>query len=144
VRTREAIEQRLNSLGVRSTKARRSVLEVLEAAEGPITASELQTRVDPVIPLSSLYRTLGVLTESQLLANHHGVDGVTRFELAEWLTGHHHHVVCSHCGEVTDVDFLAEHEARLEHIAEEIASLNGFLATSHTLELVGICGRFRT
>jgi Fe2+ or Zn2+ uptake regulation protein len=141
VRTREAIEQRLNSLGVRSTKARRSVLETLELAEGPITAQELHTRIYPVIPLSSLYRTLGVLTENQLLANHHGLDGVTRFELAEWLTGHHHHVVCSECGEVTDVDFPAEHEARLEHIAAEIASLNGFQASSHTLELVGICGR---
>lgn len=141
MRTREAIEQRLNSLGVRSTKARRSVLETLELAEGPITAQELHTRIDPVIPLSSLYRTLGVLTENQLLANHHGLDGVTRFELAEWLTGHHHHVVCSECGEVTDVDFPAKHEARLEHIAAEIASLNGFQASSHTLELVGICGR---
>ena len=63
------------------------------------------------VPLSSLYRSLAVLVKAEVLAQHHGADETTRYELAEWLTEHHHHLVCVSCGSITDVTASEDQEA---------------------------------
>ncbi len=104
-----------------------------------MAAAELHGRLGSEIPLSSLYRSLAVLTDAGVLTSHHGGDGVARYELAEWLSGHHHHVVCSECGSVSDVDLPGEHEARLDEISSRVAELAEFKFVSHSLDLVGTC-----
>lgn len=137
--TLDTIGGRLETAGVRFTAARRSVVEALEMVDGPMSAQELHPRLDPPVPLSSLYRTLIVLAETDVVSSHHGPDGITRYELAEWLAGHHHHTVCSSCGDVTDVEVASHHEAKLERIVAEVAALIGFAADGHSLEVEGLC-----
>lgn len=136
---RDSIEASLRSIGVRMTPARQAVVAALEVTEGPVAAQDLHPRLDPPVPLSSLYRSLSVLSESGVLASHHGSDGVVRFEFAEWLTGHHHHLICSSCGDIADVEVPVANEERLEKMAQEIASRAGFLSTGHSLEIEGTC-----
>ena len=93
----KTIEERLREAGVRYTAARRAVVTALSAADGPRSAAELHRDIDAV-PLSSFYRTLTVLEDAEVLAPHHGARGLTRYELAEWIGGHHHHLVCTNCG----------------------------------------------
>lgn len=135
------IEDRLAQAGVRYTRTRRQVMEALEGAPGPLTVQDLQRRLKGRVPLSSIYRSLSVLTEAGVLSTHRGPDGMGRFEPAEWISGHHHHVVCSDCGDVSDVSLDNGHERRLESISAEIAAASGFQAISHSLELVGVCSR---
>jgi len=133
------VAEHLAGRGVRFTRARRLVVEALDAAGGPRTAAELHDRLRPAVPLSSLYRTLTVLEDAGVISREHDAEGVARHELAEWLTGHHHHLVCVQCGAVVDVDVPANLEARLGPLMEEIASSAGFAATGHRIDVEGRC-----
>src|SRR5512136_741579 len=102
-RAEQAVARLLQAEGVRFTTARRLVVRALSVAGGPQSADDLHHALGDRLPLSSLYRTLSVLEGARVLAKEHDGGGVGRYELAEWLVGHHHHVVCVSCGEVRDV-----------------------------------------
>lgn len=133
------VELRLFEHEVRYTKGRRSVVTALSRAKGPLSAAELAGMVD--VPQSSLYRTLAILEETGVVAHHLGAKGLTRYELDEWLTGHHHHLVCVDCGSVTDVEIADENEQRVRKLVAEISSLTSFTPTDHSLEIEGVCAR---
>lgn len=117
------------------------MVKALNAADGPRSAGELYRDLD--LPLSSLYRSLAVLEEAEVLTPHHGSRGVTRYELAEWAAGHHHHVVCADCGVVDDIHLASELEAELERLVEAITGSLDFAPTGHALEVEGRCGTCR-
>ena len=89
-----AVEQRLAAEGVRLTRGRRAIVLAIASAGGPRTAAEIHAELSDTLPLSSLYRSLSVLTDAGVLVAQHDSGGIMRFELAEWLAGHHHHFVC--------------------------------------------------
>jgi Fur family ferric uptake transcriptional regulator len=113
----------------------------LSAADGPRSPAELVADLGDDVPLSSLYRSLSVLGEAGVVTSHHGPGGVTRYELAEWLNGHHHHLVCVSCGLVEDVAIAGAHESTVEQVVHQIARRSGFRATDHALEIEGHCAR---
>jgi len=135
------IEMRLREHDVRFTTGRRTVVAALAGATGPMSAAELSAELTPDVPLSSIYRTLAVLEEAGVVSHHLGAKGMTRFELAEWLTGHHHHLVCIDCGSVSDVDIPAAKEERVRDLVSEIAAVASFDAIDHALEIEGRCSR---
>lgn len=135
------VETRLREHDVRFTKGRRVVVAALARANGPMSAAELDEGLGPEVPLSSLYRTLSVLEDAGVVAHHLGAKGLTRFELAEWLTGHHHHLVCVDCGSVSDVDIPEAKEESVRALVSEIAALASFSPTDHALEIEGHCTR---
>jgi Fur family transcriptional regulator, ferric uptake regulator len=126
---------------VRFTRGRRAVFRLLARADGPMSAAEIDERLGDV-PLSSIYRTLSVLEESGLLAPHHG-RGMTRYEVADWIGGHHHHLVCSRCGQVEDVVLSGSLEAALEGVIGAVAGEAGFAHEGHSLEIEGRCSACR-
>jgi Fe2+ or Zn2+ uptake regulation protein len=106
---------------------------------GPQTAAEIHGQVGSTVPLSSLYRSLSVLTDTNVLSAQHGSDGVIKFELAEWITGHHHHLVCTSCGTVVDVTPTIDQEEAMEQLVEKMAHDAGFNVTGHRFEIEGTC-----
>ncbi len=134
------IEQRLADRGVRYTRGRKAVTSALARADGPLSAAELHELIRPSVPLSSLYRSLAVLEEVGVLIPHFG-QAVSRYELAEWLAGHHHHLVCLECGTVDDVELPEHLEKRITALVEEIGSMTTFSPSDHSLEIEGTCGR---
>lgn len=137
------VERHLRDHDVRYTQGRRTVVHALADADGPRSAAELNDELGPAVPLSSLYRTLAVLEESGVVAPHFASKGLTRYELAEWLTGHHHHLVCTECGTVEDVEVPPEVERQVRAIVDQIAGLASFAPTNHALEIDGRCTRCR-
>ena len=135
------IETRLKEREVRFTSGRRSVVGALAASDGPRSAAELHAEIGVRVPLSSLYRSLAVLEDVGVLVPHFGMKGVTRYELADWLQGHHHHLVCVNCGSVDDVELPAKVEERLHGLVDEIGSLSRFNPIDHVLEVEGRCSR---
>lgn len=135
------VESRLAEHDVRYTRGRRMVVAGLSSADGPLSAAELHAGVGSELPLSSLYRSLAVLEEVGVLAPHHGTKGLTRYELAEWLRGHHHHLICTQCGAVEDVAVTDRHESQVERVVDEISSAASFTPVSHALEIEGRCAR---
>lgn len=135
------VEMRLLEHDSRFTKGRRAVVESLASASGPMSAAELARSMKGAVPLSSLYRTLAVLEEAGVVAHHLGAKGLTRYELAEWLTGHHHHLVCVDCGSVADIEIPPDKEDEVRSLVREIAAGAAFSPTDHALEIEGHCSR---
>ncbi|NND03964.1 MAG: transcriptional repressor [Acidimicrobiia bacterium] len=135
------VGKRLDQHAVRYTRGRRHVVTTLAGADGPLSAAEIHGRMDGELPLSSLYRSLSVLEEADVVAPHHSKKGLTRYELAEWLRGHHHHLVCIDCGAVDDVEVADEHEEDVDRIVNDISRAASFTPVSHALEIEGRCAR---
>lgn len=135
------VELRLLEHDVRFTNGRKAVVSTLASASGPMSAAELVDAMDGAVPLSSLYRTLSVLQDAGVVAHHLGAKGLTRYELAEWLAGHHHHLVCIDCGSVADIEIPPGQEERVRSLVSEIASQASFDPTDHALEIEGHCAR---
>jgi Fur family transcriptional regulator, ferric uptake regulator len=135
------VEGQLRQHGIRYTTGRRAVISALAGAEGPRSAAELHADLAPAVPLSSLYRSLTVLEEAGVLAPHHGTKGLTRYEIAEWLAGHHHHLVCVSCGSVEDIEIPEDHERRLRDLISDVAAAASFMPSDHSLEIEGRCAR---
>ncbi|MDH3498761.1 MAG: transcriptional repressor [Acidimicrobiia bacterium] len=135
----QQIRARLAAHDVRYTTGRQRVVAALMRADGPRSAAELHADLRRSLPLSSLYRSLSVMSDAEVLSPHHGTKGITRYELAEWLMGHHHHLVCIDCGAVDDVELSGELEATLEQLVSQAAGAGDFTATGHALEIDGRC-----
>ncbi|MGH8950499.1 MAG: Fur family transcriptional regulator [Acidimicrobiia bacterium] len=135
------VEEKLHEAGVRFTGGRRRVVAALERADGPRSAAELHQDLAGKVPVSSVYRTLAVLEDAGVVEPHHGARGITRYEIAEWLAGHHHHLVCMKCGAVEDIELPGQLEVQLERLVGKVSGLSSFTAGGHSLEVDGLCAR---
>lgn len=135
------VEERLADSGIRYTGGRRQVVAALERAGGPLSAAELHGAMAGGVPVSSLYRTLAVLESAGVVVPHHSVKGITRYEIAEWLAGHHHHLVCIDCGAVEDVELPRTLENQLQRLVGQVSQMSAFSASGHSLEVDGLCTR---
>lgn len=141
--TLTAARTRLESRHARFTPARRKVIETLSGSAGPQSAAELGAVLGAAVPISSLYRTLTVLEESGVIERFPDQAGVARYELAEWLTGHHHHTTCTTCGATSDVAVPADLEATVADIVSKVGKRFAFEVTGHRLDLRGVCSQCR-
>jgi Fur family ferric uptake transcriptional regulator len=135
------VEERLSGRGIRYTGGRRHVVAALQRADGPRSAAELHVELGGMVPVSSVYRTLAVLEEAGVIEPHHGAKSITRYEIAEWLAGHHHHLVCIKCGAVEDIALPKIMESQLERLVTRVSELSSFSASGHSLEVDGHCTR---
>jgi Fe2+ or Zn2+ uptake regulation protein len=119
------------------------VLEVLSGSPGPQSAADLAGAIGAAVPISSLYRTLAILEETGIIERFPDQAGVARYELAEWLTGHHHHMTCIECGATSDVAVPGDLEATVADIVSEVGKRFDFDVTGHRLDLQGVCSRCR-
>jgi Fe2+ or Zn2+ uptake regulation protein len=118
----------------RNTTQRAVILAEVEAAEGHLTAGEIFERVRrryPTIAYGTVYRTLHLLAEHELIQELTFADQASRFDKR---TDRHDHVHCNRCGIIADVEvpvaLLAEHVA---------AEQSGFAVTSHHTVFNGLC-----
>lgn len=140
-RTHGDVALRLARSEQRYTRQRRMMVDALSSIARPATIAELLDTL-PDLPVSTAYRNLAVLADAGVVRRVNGTDEFGRFELAEEVSGHHHHhAVCSQCGLVIDATSSPRLEAALAETARAIAHENGFDVSDHRLELVGRCSR---
>ena len=132
------VADRLTGSDQRYTANRRAVVEVLDESDRPLTIPEILGHRSGLAQ-SSLYRNLAVLEETGVVHRVHSSDDFARYELAEDLAGHHHHLICSSCGTVADFTVSADVEATLEAAFAEAAGARGCRAEHRRLDLVGRC-----
>jgi Fe2+ or Zn2+ uptake regulation protein len=132
----------LRRRGQRLTERRRRLLDVLSASERPLTIPEI-LRLDDDFAQSSVYRNLVVLEQAGVVHRLVTHDEFTRYELAEDLLGHHHHLVCASCGRVEDLPASASLERSVAAAITQAARRRGFHVERHRLDLVGRCSRCR-
>ena len=134
----EDAARRLAAIDQRYTGNRRALVEVLAGSGRPLSIPDvLGARRD--LPQSSVYRNLGVLEAAGVVRRVLGADEFMRYELAEDLTEHHHHLVCTSCGDVTDVQLPPRLERSMQRAIDEVTAGTGFQPAGHRLDLVGVC-----
>lgn len=129
---------RLDHVGQRYTQNRRRVVDVLAAAGQPLTLPEILDR-DASLAQSSVYRNLTVLEQAGVVTKVVTNSEWARYELAEGLTGHHHHLICSSCGLVRDVELPPQLELAIDALLASMTVETGFVVDEHRLDLVGRC-----
>ncbi len=135
----DQVAQRLRRADQRYTPGRRAIIEVLVAAGGPLSIADIADRL-PELPRSSAYRHLVDLQTAGLVRRVAANDEFGRFELAEDLTEHHHHLLCVECGRVLDVTPSAAFERALAEAVDELSGPSGFTPEAHRLDVLGVCG----
>ena len=126
------LEQRCIEAGLKMTDQRRLVLRVLsESDDHPSVETVFQRarQADSSISIATVYRTLHLLSEMELVQRHDFNDSFSRFELN---LEHHHHMIDLETGEV--VEFQND---ELELLKLRIADELGYELVDHRLELYG-------
>ena len=113
---------------------RRSRRGVGTARRSPRSSSERDG-----LAQSSVYRNLVVLEEAGVVHRMMTRDEFARYELAEDLTEHHHHLVCSNCGRVDDLPATPAVEKSVASAVDQAARKAGFRTQHHRLDLIGLC-----
>jgi Fur family transcriptional regulator, ferric uptake regulator len=132
--------QRLRNTGLRYTASRRAVVDVLASSDRPLTIPEILGE-NRSLAQSSAYRNLSELIDAGVVHRIIAGDEYSHFELAEDLTSHHHHLVCTRCGRVEDVVLEDDTETLLTRALDLVASHRGFEAEHHRLDILGSCTR---
>jgi Fe2+ or Zn2+ uptake regulation protein len=104
----------------------------------PVSISDIASRL-PEVPRSSAYRHLVDLQGAGVVRRIAAKDEFARFELAEDLTEHHHHLLCTICGRVIDVTPTPAFERTVAKMVHELAAQQGFRPASHALDVTGHC-----
>ena len=137
----------LKENGWKVTKQRVMVLRALaESSDKHLTAEEIYEIIKkghPEIGLATVYRTIQLLLELQIVERVNLADGFARYELNK--TGsrrigqhHHHHLVCIKCGKVISFE-----DDLLEQLEERIMETESFKVVDHELKFYGYCGKCR-
>ena len=122
----------------RYTPVRRALVDTLAAAGRPLSIREIQAASGD-LPQSSAYRNVTALIEAGVVRRVTGVDDHGRFELAEELAGHHHHLACRRCGTVEDIAPSLRLEQAMAEAARVVAEEHGYEVLGHQVDLVGTC-----
>jgi Fur family ferric uptake transcriptional regulator len=133
---------RLRTTGQRYTARRRALVDVLDGADGPLTIPQI-LELDRSLAQSSAYRNLAVLEQADVVHRIVTNDDFARYELAEDLTEHHHHLICGSCGSVADFTLDTAVEGDLDRVLAEVAATQAFTPDHHRLDLVGTCAGCR-
>lgn len=136
----ESTESSINALlakeGVKSTKHRKAILELLENSDTPITADEIFLALkenNTSIWLSTVYRTLDMLTEKEVVLKSTLMgEDKARYEIKH--DEHKHRFVCVGCHKM--IPLL---ECPLKEFEQKLKTNMDFDVTGHNLEIYGYC-----
>ena len=134
----QLIASQLQAVGQRYTSNRRRLISILLRSSKPLSINQILD-MDPELAQSSAYRNLTVLEEAGSIARIVTSADHARYELAEEILEHHHHIICSPCGEILDFHLSDNIEETLEASLQEIADQLGFTLDTHRLDLIGTC-----
>lgn len=128
----------LRTADQRYTNGRRRLVSALQSGDGPLTITQILA-ADPTLPQSSVYRNLTILEEVGAVTRIVTRDDFARYELTEQLTEHHHHLICTECGDVADFSLDNRTESNLDRALHQAADQLGFDIEAHRLDLLGTC-----
>lgn len=128
------LEQLCADKGLKMTDQRRIIARVLsESADHPDVEQVYRraTEIDPRISIATVYRTVRLFEEANILARHDFGDGRARYEEAP--ETHHDHLIDVQSGRV--IEFSNE---EIEKLQRKIAEQLGYRLVDHRLELFAV------
>ena len=135
----EKSKQILSEHSVSITNPRILVLEELLEIKSPITIDDLQKKLKNKVAKSTLYRVLNDLKTINILNEFTSPDNTVVVELVLEGDQHHHHLFCSDCGEIIDVELSMNFESLLNKEIKRIEKKFNFIIEDHRVEMFGQC-----
>ncbi len=126
------IEDLFKKAGLKNTRQRYIILKKIESSKEPVTAEDIFRQLvseECKINLSTVYRTLNVLTDKNVLLKILKGDGTAAYEINN--LSHNHYITCS----------VLLDGCPVRELSENISKSTGFKVTGHTLQLMGICSK---
>ncbi|MBI3977949.1 MAG: transcriptional repressor [Chloroflexi bacterium] len=129
------LREALADSGKRMTRQRATVLDVIEETQGHLHAEELYTLArarDRRISLSTVYRTLALLKDHDLVVERHLDEEHHHYEAKD--DREHYHLICSCCGKVVDFD-----SQQVSQLLRQIGRSYRFQVNRADVEALGVC-----
>ncbi len=120
--------------GMKMTEQRRVIARVLSTADDHPDVEEVYRRaseMDPKISIATVYRTVRLFEEANIIERHDFGDGRSRYE--EATDEHHDHLIDIQSGKV--IEFQNQ---EIEALQDKIAKKHGMKLVGHRLELYGV------
>lgn len=132
------LKDKLKEKGLKLTPQRRSILDVIVENKGNHLSTEeiyeIVKKRCPEIGLATVYRTMQMFDEADMVYKHNFNDGRSRYELNLNEDHQHHHLICTKCGRVVEVE-----EDLLEQLEHEIEKKYNFEVVNHNVKFYGYC-----
>lgn len=135
------LKEDLKQRGYKLTPQRRAIVDTIIEKEGlHLTVEEIYDEVKkkcPEIGLATVYRTIILLEQLEVICKLDLNDGCSRYELVHKDECHrHHHLVCNRCKSVIEVQ-----DDLLDELEEEVERTYGFQILDHSVKFFGLCRR---
>jgi Fur family ferric uptake transcriptional regulator len=133
------IPERIASGGRRLTKQRVIVAEALASARRALSAQELYERIKPAHPplgRATVYRALEAQVQDGMASRFERDGHVSAYFACD--TEHHHHLVCTRCQRVEDLD-----ETVVAPMLSSVGRRHDFQVDHAALDFYGLCGSCR-
>lgn len=132
------IQAQFGDRGIRWTKQRKTILDVLRGTTSHPTAEWVYKQVCQMLPkvsLGTVYRNLRILKDQGLIME---LDYGRYFSRFDGNPRPHYHIVCVKCGKVEDLKVPVK-----GYLEEEVADVSGYDVIEHRLEFRGVCPECR-
>ncbi len=131
----------LEKKDLKLTSQRRTILHEALEATGHFSAEKLlqySKKADPTVSKATVYRTLALLKESEILEEQDFGDGKKLYERAQGRS-HHDHLICIRCGAIIEFE-----NQKIEDLQNSEAARHRFKIVYHSLKLFGFCAGCKT
>lgn len=122
----------LSRHGYKLTPQRLAVLDVISRSGEHLTPAAIYNKVRPGVGLTSVYRTLDILTRLKLIDRVHLGAGCRSYAVRG--EGHRHNLICTQCGRVVEFE-----GCELDELTRRLSRKTGFQIQGHLLQFVGRC-----
>jgi len=129
----------LQGIPLKKTPARKVIIDIVEKAHRPISAQDIIDELSrKKIPIDrvTVFRNVKTLVENDVLIKIDFGDGTARYELKS--APHHHHLVCSRCKNISDIESETLHD-QIESVMKKAQKNYGFTIEEHKIEFFGKC-----
>jgi Fur family ferric uptake transcriptional regulator len=136
----DQLEAYLDAKQLKQTKQRRLIAETLVSMGRHVDAESLYARASQTpglqsVGLATIYRTLNLLEQADVVEQQKFADGRSLFEL-KYPGDHHDHLICLDCGRIFEFN-----NPQIEKIQEQVAEKFGMILEHHRLDMYGRCVR---
>ncbi len=133
------VNNKLRSKEYKLTPQRELILRVLlENKDLHLSAEDVYNLVkkkSPEVGLATVYRTLELFFDNNIIHSIDFGDGRKRYEFGDQSQAHHHHhAICLKCGKIIEVN-----EDLLEELETQVLNDYNFKVVNHELKIYGYC-----
>ena len=136
---------RFNCFGARLTESREIIINILSNNNEHLSAEDVYLKAhkkNPSIGLTTVYRTLDLLTQMSIVQKFDFGDGRSRYELIKNSSeqNHHHHLVCVKCKRIINyMEFVKDELDLINKTEKELSKKHNFKIMNHIIHFYGLC-----